>query len=260
MNDSQRPSAPVGASSASRTGETSGPRTLCIDIGGTGIKTLVVGTDGKALTARLRADTPRPATPKAVIKTILALAKQQGQFDRVSVGFPGVVRKGVVETAFNLHKDWIGVDVDGLLTKELGKSVRAANDADVQGLGAVKGEGLELVITLGTGFGSALFMDGRLVPNVQLGHHAGWNEKTYEEELGNKALKKAGKKKWNKRVRRAIDSLSELFNYDRLYIGGGNAENIKFDLPPRVKIISNTEGLFGGLALWNGKENCYGVR
>lgn len=236
------------------------PRTLCIDIGGTGVKTLVVGPDGKAIGERLRVDTPRPATPKAVIQAILGLAKRQGAFDRASVGFPGVVRKGVVETAFNLHKAWIGVDVDRLLTKELGKPVRAANDADVQGLGAVKGEGVELVITLGTGFGSSLFVDGRLVPNVQLAHHAGWNEKTYEEELGKKALKKAGRKKWNRRLEKAIASLAELFNYDRLYIGGGNAAKIDLELPPRVKIISNVEGLYGGLALWNGKENCYGVR
>jgi polyphosphate glucokinase len=236
------------------------PRTLCIDIGGTGIKTLVVGTDGKHRGERLRVDTPRPATPKAVIRAILGLAKQQGEFDRVSVGFPGVVRKGVVETAFNLHKTWIGVDLDKLLTKELGKSVRVANDADVQGLGAIEGKGVELVITLGTGFGSALFVDGRLVPNVQLGHHAGWDEKTYEEELGKKAFKKAGRKKWNRRLRKAIASLAELFNYDRLYIGGGNAEKIDFELPTRVKIVSNVEGLLGGVALWNGEENSYGVR
>jgi polyphosphate glucokinase len=236
------------------------PRTLCIDIGGSGIKTLLVGTDGKALTERLRVDTPRPATPAAVVKAILGLAKQQGAFDRVSVGFPGVVRKGVVETAANMHPRWIGVNIDRVLTKELGRPVRAANDADVQGLGSVKGEGVELVITLGTGFGSALFVDGRLVPNMQLAHHAGWNERTYEEELGKKALKKVGKKKWNRRLKRAIDSLAELFNYDRLYIGGGNAEKIDFELPPRVKIVSNTEGLFGGLILWNGKENSYGVR
>jgi polyphosphate glucokinase len=249
MDEPKRPSAQAGD-----------PRTLCIDIGGSGIKTLVVGTDGKALTERQRADTPRPATPKAVVRTILDLASQQGEFDRVSVGFPGVVRKGVVETAFNLHKDWIGANVDRTLTKELGKPVRAANDADVQGLGSIKGEGLELVITLGTGFGSALFMDGRLVPNVQLGHHAGWNKKTYEDELGNKAFKKAGRKKWNKRLRKAIDSLAALFNYDRLYIGGGNATHIKFKLPERVKIVSNQEGLFGGLALWKGNEDSYGIR
>ncbi len=236
------------------------PRTLCIDIGGTGIKTLVVGTDGKALTERLRVDTPRPATPRALLKAILGMAGQQGVFDRASVGFPGVVRKGVVETAFNLHPAWIGVDIDRMLTRGLRRPVRAANDADVQGLGAVRGEGVELVITLGTGFGSSLFVDGRLVPNIQLAHHAGWNKKTYEEELGKKALKRLGKKKWNRRVGKAIASLAALFNYDRLYIGGGNAAKIEIDLPARVKIVSNVEGLLGGLALWNGKENCYGVR
>jgi polyphosphate glucokinase len=237
-----------------------GPRTLCIDIGGTGIKTLVLDPAGKPVTERLRVDTPRPATPRAVIKAILGLAGQQGAFDRASVGFPGVVRRGVTRTAPNLHPAWIGVDLDRLLTRELGKPVRAANDADVQGLGAVKGEGVELVITLGTGFGSSLFVDGRLVPNMQLAHHAGWREKTYEEELGKAALKKAGKKKWNKRVEKAIASLSELFNYDRLYIGGGNAGKIAIDLPAGVKIVSNLEGLLGGIALWYGKENSYGVR
>src|SRR5215472_14172367 len=237
-----------------------GPRTLCIDIGGTGIKTLVVGPNGKAVTERLRVDTPRPATPKAVIQGILGLAAKQGRFDRVSVGFPGVVRRGVVETAFNLHKSWIGVDVDALLTRGLGHPVRAANDADVQGLGAVQGRGVELVVTLGTGFGSSLFMDGRLVPNLQLAHHAGWSKRTYEDELGAAALKKAGKKRWNKRLRKAIRTLSDQFNYDRLYIGGGNAGKIRFDLPDSVKVISNVEGLYGGLALWNGKENSYGVR
>jgi polyphosphate glucokinase len=236
------------------------PATLCVDIGGTGVKTLVVGPDRKARTERLRVDTPQPATPKAIVKAIVGMAGEQGAWDRVSVGFPGVVRKGVVETAFNLHKSWIGVDIDALLTRELGKPVRAANDADVQGLGAVRGKGVELVITLGTGFGSSLFVDGRLVPNMQLAHHAGWNKRTYEDELGNAAFRKVGKKRWNKRLRKAIASLSELFNYDRLYIGGGNADKIRIDLPPNVKIISNVEGLFGGLALWNGEENRYGVR
>lgn len=254
MTRSRRSPAHVGASSAAQT------TTLCVDVGGTGIKTLVVDDAGKPLGERLRVDTPRPATPRALVRAIVALAGKQTRFDRASVGFPGVVRKGVVETAFNLHPSWIGVDVDRLLTRELRVPVRAANDADVQGLGAVRGQGVELVITLGTGFGSSLFVDGRLVPNVQLGHHAGWRRKTYEEELGKKALKKAGKKAWNKRLRRAIASLTALFNYDRLYIGGGNASKIAFELPPRVKAISNVEGLLGGVVLWRGKENCYGVR
>src|SRR5262245_53319037 len=226
------------------------PRTLAVDIGGTGIKTIVLDPTGKPLTERMRLDTPRPSTPKAVLSAISELAKEQGAFDRISVGFPGVVRRGVTETAHNLHPSWIGVDLKGALERTLGKPVRAANDADVQGLGVIRGHGVELVITLGTGFGSALFIDGHLVPNVQLAHHAGWTRKTYEEELGAKALKKAGKKKWNRRLRKAIRSLELMFNYDRLYIGGGNARKVEIALPPRVKLVSNMAGLYGGLALW----------
>ena len=236
------------------------PRTLAVDIGGTGIKTIVLDAAGKPVTERLRIETPRPATPRAVIAAILELARQQGAFDRASVGFPGVVRKGVTETAWNLGKSWIGFDLDRALTRALGKPVRCCNDADVQGLGVVKGKGVELVITLGTGFGSSLFLEGRLVPNMQLAHHAGWRRKTYEDELGDKARKKAGKKKWNRRVLRAIESLETLFNYDTLYIGGGNAARIEVALPARVKIVSNVAGLLGGIALWDGKEDRYGVR
>ena len=236
------------------------PRTLAVDIGGTGIKTMVLDAAGKPVTERVRVDTPRPATPKAVLAAIAGLAKQQGEFHRVSVGFPGVVRRGVTETAWNLGRSWIGFDLDRALTKLLGRPVRACNDADVQGLGVVKGKGVELVITLGTGFGSSLFLDGRLVPNMQLAHHAAWKARTYEEELGIKAYKKAGKKKWNRRVLKAVQSLESLFNYDTLYVGGGNASKITVDLPPRVKVVSNVAGMLGGIALWNGKADSYGVR
>ena len=237
-----------------------GQRTLAVDIGGTGIKTIVLDAAGKPITERIRVDTPRPATPKAVLAAIGELARQQGTYDRVSVGFPGVVRKGVTETAWNLGRSWIGFDLDRALTKILGKPVRACNDADVQGLGVIKGRGVELVITLGTGFGSSLFLDGRLVPNMQLAHHAASRSKTYEEELGIKAFKKAGKKKWNRRLLKAIQTLESLFNYDTLYIGGGNAAKITVDLPPRVKVVSNVAGMLGGIALWNGKADSYGVR
>jgi len=234
-------------------------RTLSVDIGGTGIKTLVLDETGKAITERLRVATPRPATPRAVIAAIVKLAQQQGDFDRVAVGFPGVVRKGVTETAWNLGKSWIGFDLDRAMTKALGKPVRTCNDADVQGLGVVKGRGVELVITLGTGFGSSLFLDGRLVPNMQLAHHAAWRDRTYEDELGQKALEKAGKKKWNRRLLKAIGTLEALFNYDMLYIGGGNTKKIGVELPRRVKIVENVAGLLGGIALWKGKENSYGI-
>jgi polyphosphate glucokinase len=225
-------------------------RTLAIDIGGTGIKAAVLSEPGKLLTERIRVKTPRPATPGAVINTILELAKQQGEFDRVSVGFPGVVRRGITLNAPNMNGKWGGFHLADALTKKLGVPVRVANDADVQGFGVIAGHGVELVVTLGTGFGSGLFVDGKLVPNLELGHHPFQKGKTYEELLGDAVLKKVGKKKWNKRLVRAIRTLDLVFNYDRLYIGGGNAERITVKLPENVKIVSNVAGLLGGLALW----------
>src|SRR5947208_5702702 len=145
-------------------------RTLAIDIGGTGIKALILSATGKPLTERSRVKTPRPATPQAVINAIVEMAKQQGEFDRVSVGFPGVVRRGVTVTAPNLNGKWGGFHLADALSKKLGVPVRVANDADVHGLGVIAGDSVELVITLGTGFGSGLFLDGKLVPNLELGH------------------------------------------------------------------------------------------
>ena len=225
-------------------------KTLTIDIGGSGIKAMLLDMEGNPVGDRARVPTPRPAKPDAVLKGIIKLAKKQSDFDRVSVGFPGVIRKGVTETAVNLHKTWIGFDLEGTLSEQLGKPVRVLNDADVQGFGAISGKGVELVVTLGTGFGSALFLDGKLVPNLEVAHHPFRSGKTYEEHLGSAALKKTGKKRWQRRVIEAIASLEHLFNYDTLYIGGGNARRLSFDLPPNVKIIPNVAGLLGGIALW----------
>lgn len=224
-------------------------RTLAVDIGGSGVKVMVLDTQGNPLTERDRLDTPIPATPEAVLTAIITLA-QTKEFDRVSVGFPGVVRAGVTYTAVNLHPDWIGFDLAGTLTKQLEKPVRVVNDADMQGLGAVAGTGVELVITLGTGFGSALFVEGLLVPNLELGHHPFRNDETYEEQLGRAALDRVGKKKWNQRLGKAIATLDHLFNYDMLYIGGGNVKKIELALPANAKVVPNVTGLLGGIALW----------
>ena len=229
-------------------------RTLAIDIGGTGVKAIVLDDKGHPVTERGRIITPRPATPQAILDTIAELAKGQGVFDRVSIGFPGVVRKGVTITAPNLDPSWKGFDLVHHVEQWLGKPVRAANDADVQGFGAIQGDGVELVVTLGTGFGSALFVDGRLVPNLEIAHHPFRSKKTYEEELGDKVLKEIGKKKWNNRLKVAIDSLEALFNYDRLYMGGGNAKKVTLELPENVTLISNVAGLLGGIAFWQMDE------
>jgi polyphosphate glucokinase len=185
-----------------------------------------------------------------VIDAIANLAGGQGEFHRVSVGFPGVVRGGVTETAVNLDPDWVGFDLATALSQRLDKPARVINDADMQGLGAISGKGVELVITLGTGFGAALFLDGKLVPNLEMGHHQFRKEETYEQQLGRAALEKGGQKKWNSRLEKAIASLEHLFNYDYLYIGGGETKKITIELPPNVKIVPNISGLLGGIALW----------
>lgn len=225
-------------------------RTLAVDIGGSGIKAIVLDTSGNPQTERSRVETPQPALTQPVISAISSLAAAQGEFDRVSVGFPGVVRRGVTETAANLDPEWIGFDLGSALVQSLAKPVRVANDADMQGLGATSGQGVELVITLGTGFGSALFLEGKLVPNLELGHHPFRKGETYEEQLGRRALDEVGSKKWNLRLEKAIASIQHLFNCDRLYIGGGEAKKVTLDLPSNVKIIPNLSGLLGGIALW----------
>ncbi len=223
--------------------------TLAIDIGGSGIKALVLNAAGEPVTPKERQETPRPAQPEPVLAVICALAKGK-TYDRISVGFPGVVCQGVTLTAANLHPDWLGVNVQQILQERLQAPVRVVNDADMQGYGAIQGTGVELVITLGTGVGSALFTQGQLVPNVQLAHQPFRKGRTYEQYLGQAARQRDGSRKWNRRLQKALTQWQTLFYCDRLYLGGGNAKHIDFDLPPQVETIPNVAGLLGGIALW----------
>lgn len=225
-------------------------RTLAVDIGGSGIKVMILNEEGQPITERGRVDTPEPAKREPVLAAIASLVAQQGEFDRVSVGFPGVVSNGITKTAVNLDPDWIGFDFGNTLSDRLGKPVRVVNDADMQGMGAISGYSVELVITLGTGFGSALFVDGKLVPNLEAGHHPFRKGETYEQQLGRAALDAVGQKRWNRRLEKAIATLQNLFNYDCLYIGGGNTKKITVELPPNVKVVPNVNGLLGGIVLW----------
>ena len=228
------------------------PVTLVFDIGGTGVKSILLDYRGKPLNERLRVETPQPATPENLLLVMDDMAqkcKEKG-FDRVSVGFPGVVKQGATLTAHNLNPNWVGFDLEKVLTRKWRKPVRVMNDAAVQGFGAIHGRGVELVITLGTGFGSSLYTNGLLTPGLELAHHPWRKGKTYEDFLGKKGLAKAGRKRWNKLIEKAITQLESLFNYDHLYIGGGNAVKIDFPLPPNVTRVPNDDGLLGGVALW----------
>lgn len=228
-----------------------GPLTLAIDVGASGTKAVVLDEAGAMVHERVRVKTPRRVTPEQLIEVITILVQPLPAYDRVSVGFPGVVRDGKILTAANLGREsWRGFDLASALAERLDKPVRVMNDADVQGLGAIAGRGVEMIITLGTGFGCGLYQDGRLAPHLELGHHPFRRGQTYEEQLGQRALKKVGKKRWNRRLRRAVATLRELVNFDRLYIGGGNARLIDFEPDPDVTIVANRAGLLGGIALW----------
>src|ERR1700744_1986131 len=146
-------------------------RVLTFDIGGTGLKAAVVGPTGKILTERLRVATPPPCPPKVMVKALVELAASFTDYDHVAIGFPGFVRSGVVMTAPNLDtKAWAGFALERAMERKLGRPVRLHNDADVQGLAVITGQGLELVCTLGTGFGTAWFRDGELMPHMDLAH------------------------------------------------------------------------------------------
>jgi polyphosphate glucokinase len=228
------------------------PRTLAIDIGGTGIKAALLDERGKIIGDRQRVPTPpKPVAPVDLVRAIDQAVTPLGAFERVSVGFPGYVREGRVITAPNLGTDALtGFDLQSTLAERLGKPVRVLNDADVQGFGAIEGRGLEMVLTLGTGAGTAIFHDGEIMPHLELAHHPVSGNKTYDQYIGNMARKKKGKKAWNKRVAKVIAILREVVRFDHLYIGGGNAADITFPLPEDVTIVPNTDGLTGGIRLW----------
>ena len=243
---------PIKSSQASRSTstKTSNPITMCIDIGGSGLKAMLLDAKGQPVSERQRVLTPTVPTPKAVLKGLAELRKMLPDFDRVSVGFPGVIKRGVTYTAANLHPAWYEFPLEMELEKLWKRPVRVANDASVQGYGAIKGDGVELALTLGTGLGSSLFTDGRLCPGLELGHHPWLKDREYEDYLGRRGLDKYGKKRWNKLLQAAIEQTYKLFNWDHLYLGGGNTKKIDFKPGKNIEIVSNEAGLLGGVALW----------
>jgi polyphosphate glucokinase len=255
MPSKKKPTTDTAPKAAKTSAE--GPFTLAIDIGGTGLKASVLDKKGKMTTERVRIDTPQPCSPKILIDGLAGLGKQltdQGQrWDRISVGFPGLIRHGVIVTAPNLGTEaFAGFDLKSALEKRLGAPCRAVNDADMQGLAAIKGEGVELVCTLGTGFGTALFNDGRLQVHLEVAHLPFRKGETYDQQLGDRARKKIGTKKWLKRVHEAIANMQTLTNYDHLGIGGGNAKHLAGEkLAKNIHLVDNSAGILGGIRLWD---------
>ncbi len=224
---------------------------LTIDIGGSNIKATVLNNDGDFIEDYQRLPTPAPATPGKVLDVVQELAKKFTAFDKVSVGFPGYIKEGVVKTAPNLGTlDWAEFNLQKNIELLLGKPTIAINDADLQGLSLGNGKGIEMMITLGTGFGSAILNNGNLIPHLEIAHHPITKNKDYDEYIGEDELKRIGKKKWNKRMRRVLEILKVVVNYDTLYISGGNADKLDFKLDENIVIVHNRDGIKGGAKLW----------
>ena len=224
---------------------------LAIDIGGSHIKATILDSNGTPVSAYNRLETPQPANPENVMNTIRELVKDLNGYEKISAGFPGYVKNGVIKTAPNLGTDaWRDYDLQHALATTLNKPAKVVNDADLQGAGVASGIGLEMVITLGTGFGTALLLNGRLLPHLELAHHPFKTDKVYDEYLGEKAYQEKGKERWNERVQKALAVLKTVFNYDHLYISGGNAKNLTFELEENITVVNNKLGIKGGANLW----------
>jgi len=225
------------------------PTTLAVDIGASGIKASVVDASGQPIADRERVPTPRPCTPARLVDATLTLARALPPFDRASIGFPGVVLGGLVYTAPNLGNEaFHRFDAETAFAQRLRVPVRVVNDADMHGFGVIRGEGIEVVLTLGSGVGAALFLDGRVGPHVGF---VPVKKGDAVDDLGAAGLERLGPRKWTKRVSRLVDSLRELTNFDHLYLGGGNADRLEMDLPHDVSIVSNHAALVGSVRVWD---------
>ncbi|TCC87863.1 ROK family protein [Pedobacter hiemivivus] len=229
---------------------------LSIDIGGTSIKACILNAKGDLISEFKKVPTPNKATPHDVLSCIQELANTLSKdFDKISIGFPGYVKCGRVQTAVNLAADkWIDIDLAQQVSDIFGRQVRLVNDADQQALGIVSGKGFEIVFTVGTGFGTALVFDGDLLPHLELAHLPINKTKDYDDYIGDKAFQKIGKEKWNERLQRIIEIYKTVFNYDTLYIGGGNSKEITLTLDHNIKLVSNKDGIKGGAKLWDLEE------
>lgn len=224
---------------------------LAIDIGGSHIKATILNSEGKFLEDYEREKTPKPPSPEKVMALIKKLAIRFPEYNKITAGFPGFIKNGIVKTAPKLGNDlWEDYNLQKELENTLGQPALVINDADLQGLSLAKGKGVEMVITLGTGFGSSIMKDGILIPHLEMSQHPITKSKNYNDYIGEDALLKIGKHRWNKRMKKVIRILKTVFNYDHLYISGGNAKLLTFKLDENISIEDNKEGIKGGAVLW----------
>ncbi len=236
---------------------------LGVDVGGSGIKGGIVDLKtGELITERHRIDTPKPATPKAVAKTFKQLVDHFGYKGPIGVGFPAIVRRGTALSAANISKAWVGTSIVDAFGQITGQPVFALNDADAAGFAAMQfGAGkayqdkIVLMLTLGTGIGSGLFVDGELVPNTELGHLYLNNHKVVAEKYVSNYQRKVNGWSWpkfGKRLNKYLEHVELLFSPDLILIGGGASKNfvrfapyLKLETEVRPADLGNAAGTIG---------------
>jgi len=243
--------------------------TLTVDCGGTGIKASVLDKTGKVLIDFPYLKTPYPLSPAKLIKIIEDFVTADSRIKRVTVGLPGMIRdgkivfiphyinasgpRGVVDS--HLKKAWYGFDMQTMLKKKIKLPTLVLNDAEVHASAVITGKGLETVLTFGTGLGSAIFSDGVIAPHLEISHATIRYGKSIDSWIGEQARRRLGNQLWSRRVKSLIQELYPMIIWDKLYIGGGNAQRISksalksFDY--KVKIIPNSAGVTGGVKAWD---------
>lgn len=243
--------------------------TLAVDCGGSFFKASVLDESGTMHAQELRVSTPYPMDPQIFIETVAGLASELPRAQRATIGMPGMIRHGVVIATPHyvcpkgpftrrdpqLVAAWKGFDAQSRMREQLGVPTLVLNDAEVHGAGIVTGAGLELVLTLGTGLGCALFDGGRLAPHFELSHAPVRASMTYDEWIGESERRRIGTAFWSRRIRVMVEALRPVFLWDRLYIGGGNSRLLSSTLQQRlgddVVIVPNSAGIIGGVRAWS---------
>ncbi len=242
--------------------------TLAIDCGGGGIKASVLDSHGTMIASPLRTPTPYPLPPALLVQTAVDLAKQLPRANRVTMGMPGMILHGVVVATPHyitrsgprskilpeLVEEWRFFDMGRALGRALELPTKVLNDAEVAGAGVVTGTGLEMIITLGTGLGNAVFDGGVLAPHIEVSQgFVRWGL-TYDDYIGEHERLRLGDTHWSRRVRRIVDGLRPMYLWDRLYLGGGNSKRItaahRAKLGEDVIIVPNDAGIIGGVRAW----------
>ena len=243
---------------------------LGIDVGGSGIKGAIVDTStGELITERLRISTPKPSLPASVADCINQIVQEHKWDGPVGCSFPAIIRSGVCMTASNIHKDWMGTKVNKLFSKLTGNSFYTANDADLAGLaemrlGAGKGKkGKVLMLTIGTGIGSGFFIDGKLIPNIEMGFIPHTDGKKIESYAADSARKKEdlGLQEWADRFNYFLKHVARIFDPDLVILGGGISKKFeKFQdrltvkAPIKVAKFRNNAGIIGAAILATEKQ------